>query len=136
MIVIDASALASFILLEPGWDRLAPYMKNGVTIDHAIKEVLNAIWKAQHRGLIGVKDAKKKASILVELTKINIRLFDEKMLVNEAFDISLRYKITIYDALYIALALKRRLPLLTLDEIQASVAEQLGLKVISQKSYP
>ena len=130
MIVIDASALASFILLEPGWDKLAPYMKEGLTVDHAIKEVLNAIWKAQRKGLLEEKNAKMKASLLIELTKVNIHLIDEKTLIEDAFDISLRDKITVYDALYIALALKKLLPLLTLDELQASAAMRLGLKVI------
>ncbi|WP_252900442.1 hypothetical protein [Vulcanisaeta sp. JCM 14467] len=49
MIVIDASALTAFILKEPGWQSLSKYIMNSVSVDHIIKEVMNAIWKAQVR---------------------------------------------------------------------------------------
>jgi len=46
VIVVDASVLSAFILKEPIWRRLTPYLTNAVSIDLVIKEVSNAIWKA------------------------------------------------------------------------------------------
>jgi predicted nucleic acid-binding protein len=46
-----------------------------------------------------------------------------------AFTLSITYGITVYDALYVALALERNLPLLTLDEKQKRVATTLGIHV-------
>ncbi|MCD6444529.1 twitching motility protein PilT, partial [Candidatus Bathyarchaeota archaeon] len=45
MIVVDSSVLAAFIRKEPGWERLVDYVKNSVSMDLAVKEVSNAIWK-------------------------------------------------------------------------------------------
>ncbi|MEM4972011.1 MAG: hypothetical protein QXE01_12260 [Sulfolobales archaeon] len=46
MIVVDASALIAFILREEGWEKLANFMIQTITVDHAVKEFYNAIWKA------------------------------------------------------------------------------------------
>jgi len=131
VIVVDASVLASIILLEPGWENLVPHIINCFTVDHAIKEVFNAIWKASYKGLITIEDAIEKARLFIELVGTNIRLVDEQELIRDALTISLDKKITVYDALYIALALREQLPLLTLDKTQRDVAKQLGVRIIS-----
>jgi predicted nucleic acid-binding protein len=59
----------------------------------------------------------------------NIVLEPELKYLDEAFRISLTYGITVYDALYVALALKRTLPLLNLDEGQKRMACALGIHV-------
>ena len=46
MIVVDASLLAAFVLGEPGWERLASYVRGSCSVDHVVKEVANAIWKS------------------------------------------------------------------------------------------
>jgi predicted nucleic acid-binding protein len=43
VIVIDASVLASFLRKEPGWEKLANYMKNVVSVDLIVKEVSNVL---------------------------------------------------------------------------------------------
>ena len=43
--VIDASILASFLRKEPGWENLANYMKNVISVDLIVKEVSNVLWK-------------------------------------------------------------------------------------------
>ncbi len=47
----------------------------------------------------------------------------------EAFEISVKSKITIYDALFITLAKKRNLELVTSDEKQADAARKHNVKV-------
>ncbi len=49
------------------------------------------------------------------MINVNVLLFNEVDLLYEAFKISLGHNITVYDALYIALALKLRKPFATLD---------------------
>jgi predicted nucleic acid-binding protein len=51
-------------------------------------------------------------------------------LLDEAFKISLGHNVAVYDALYIALALKLRKPFATLDLRQRRVAEALGLNLV------
>jgi len=48
VIVVDASALAKYILYEEGWDRVALYvsgMRPLHSVNHIVKEVGNALWK-------------------------------------------------------------------------------------------
>ncbi len=49
------------------------------------------------------------------MINVNVLLFDEVDVLDEAFKISLGHNITVYDALYIVLALKLRKPFATLD---------------------
>ncbi|WP_243675633.1 type II toxin-antitoxin system VapC family toxin [Vulcanisaeta distributa] len=129
--VIDASALTAFILKEPGWRSLIGYVMNSVSVDHVIKEVMNAIWRAQIRGIITREYSIKLRDILMSLIGKNIIIEPEEKYVDEAFTIAIDNKITIYDTLYIALAISRGgLPLLTLDNKQGEVARRMGINVV------
>jgi predicted nucleic acid-binding protein len=52
---------------------------------------------------------------------------NEMNYIDEAFEISIKRNITIYDSLYIALTKKKKLELLTSDEIQAQTASLEGV---------
>jgi predicted nucleic acid-binding protein len=43
--VIDASVLAGFLRKEPDWEKLINYIKNGISVDLIVKEVINVLWK-------------------------------------------------------------------------------------------
>lgn len=128
MIVLDASTLAKFILKEPGWENLTSFVKEGVSVDHIFKEVANSVWKAYYMGYISLKDAKLKYEALRKLLELTIEIADEKEVMNEAFHIAIENKITIYDALYIALAKVKKLKLVTSDSKQANIAKEIGIK--------
>ena len=50
MKVIDSSALIKYFSCEEGWERVREVMLEGVvTLDLAIKELLNALWKKVRR---------------------------------------------------------------------------------------
>jgi len=45
VIVIDSSSPAKYSLREEGWEVVSQYIRRGVySLDHALKEVSNAIW--------------------------------------------------------------------------------------------
>jgi len=134
VIVIDASSLAKYIIKEEGWAGVEKHLVNNqvYTLDLAVKEVLNVIWKYSviFRAL-SPNIAMEKYSILTNLIENKIvSIDDEKRYLKEAFNIALKMKLTIYDALYIAQAIKLNAKLLTSDEDQARVARNLGLRVI------
>jgi predicted nucleic acid-binding protein len=115
--VVDASVLAVFTGKEPGWERLAEVVKMCVTVDLAVKEVLNTIWRGYHvRRTISLDTAMRLQQVLSSTIGINILVEPEDKYVSRAFEIALKTGITVYDALYIALALERNTPLVTLDE--------------------
>lgn len=43
MIVIDASVLTNFIMMERGYEKTVTYIKDSISVDHIVKEVGNAI---------------------------------------------------------------------------------------------
>ena len=59
-------------------------MRESISVDHVIKEVGNAIWKAYVR----------------ELMEINVNVEREEEYLIEAFEIAVENNITLYDALY------------------------------------
>ena len=131
MIVVDASAVSAFLLKEPGWKKLSTYLVNSVSVDHLVKEVGNAIWKACIiKKNMSRKEALKLFKILESMIGINIVLEPEDKYVEKAFEIALEQNITVYDALYLAIAVKKNLPLLTFDEKQSKVAQELGIKIV------
>ena len=130
MIVIDASVLAAYILKEPGWRNLEKYLLMAHTIDLVVKEVANSIWKAYSRGLIDEKSATKKFSALLSLIKVNLVLWDQSEIIADAFEISMRNNLPIYDTLYIALAKKLNATLITLDRKQYNVAIKEGVNAM------
>ncbi len=130
MNVLDASVLSKFILKEEGWREASNYVASAVSVDHVVKEVSNAIWKAYRRKLIDFKDAEKKFSALISLLGVNLRLVDEGELLPQAFELAMRTNLTIYDSLYVVLAKREGLPLVTSDELQGSVANNEGVEVI------
>jgi len=131
VIVIDASTLAKYVLKEEGWLKVEEYLAKGVcSIDHIVKEVANAIWKHTviHRR-VSEGTAEKLYTVLRKLVGENIvKIEEQTKYINKAFEIALQYKITIYDALYLAQA-QHYGELLTSDEKQAKTAEELGIKV-------
>ncbi len=132
MIVVDASALAKLLLREEGWRLVHRSLsrEQAVTVDHALKEVLNAVWKAARlRGLIPRRLALEKEALLHTMVEKGVlRVEDERHYLRDAFRIALDTGLTVYDSLYIAQAKTHQAPLLTSDTRQAEAAASLGVK--------
>ncbi len=131
MIVVDASIIAAFILKEDRWEKLAEYLVRCITPSLAIKEVANTIWKhTVLKQAITLSEAKQAYNILKSMIGVNIELYPQDNIIDEAIEIAFRRKITVYDALYIALAKKTNSTLVTLDEKQARAAATEKIKHI------
>jgi predicted nucleic acid-binding protein len=131
VIVVDASAVIAFLLREEGWEALVPYMKQTMSVDHVVKEFYNAVWKATYlTKTLDRESARSVIKLFNTYLKKNVVLVPEAKHIDEAFNIALEKGVPIYDALYIALAIGERAPLLTLDEEQRSTALELGIRVL------
>jgi len=87
-------------------------------------EVTNAIWKHEHL-LKDLDNGKQYLSIfygLIEAGKIKI-LTPNKELMQESYSIAKRQGITIYDAVFVSLAVKLGLPLKSYDRVQIRALE-------------
>lgn len=131
MIVIDASSLAKYILKEEGWLNVEEHLVKGVySINHVVKEVANAIWK--HVIIYGRINKDIGMTLYMQLKKLikeNIVILEpQNLYIDKAIEIALKHKITIYDSLYIAQALKHG-ELLTSDEKQGEIAKKYNVKI-------
>jgi predicted nucleic acid-binding protein len=135
VIVIDASSLAKYVLREEGWVNIENRLLSDdvFTLDLALKEVLNAVWKHTIIHHTFTKEvALEKYMILVRLVEEGVVVVEsEKAYLEDAFSTALQTGITIYDSLYIAQAMKRKARLLTSDDRQVRAAQRLGLEVIN-----
>jgi len=125
---IDSSSLVKFFSKEPGWRDVRELILEGVvTLDLAVKEVANALWKKVLREEMKAQDAGKIITDLIEGDVI--KLADQRNHIQKAFEIALNNKITVYDSLFIALAKKLHTELITSDSRQAEAAEKEGVRV-------
>jgi predicted nucleic acid-binding protein len=133
VIVIDASTLAKFILREENWERVYEVLsKETISVDHVVKEVANAIWK--HYSIY------KACSLDVAVKRFQLlrKIIDEELVsleselkyLDKAFEIAAQNDISVYDALYIAQAITRSIPLATSDKRQADIAEKIKVQVV------
>ena len=129
MKAIDTSALAKLLLKEEGWEKVLGHLKEGaVSVDLIVKEAANVVWR---RTGGDIKKAEPMLEALKELAEKVIRTEDERTHLDEAVRIAFNHNITVYDALYVALAKTLKTPLITSDLKQAKIAEKLGVHTIT-----
>jgi predicted nucleic acid-binding protein len=129
--VIDASAIAKYVLREKNWEQVRDYLvAEPRSLDLALAEVANAIWKHQ---VIYRKISSREASLLHEA----LQKLGADVLVLESFvgylrgatEIAVEEKLTIYDALYLVQAQKYG-NFVTSDAPQRKIAMKLELDVV------
>ena len=131
MILIDASALASYILREKDSERVRECLIQGVVSPElVVKETANAIVMAERAGRIDDQQAHSCLRALKALSRTNIKFANQEDVVEESFDLALKSDLTVYDALYVSLAKRLKVSLLTCDERQAKVAKGEKIEVI------
>ena len=113
-LVVDASVMVKWLVPEEysaqarrvrhtGAELLAPL--------HFRAEVANALWKKVGKQILSADEARRLLTVQLPVTQFAI-----PPLLPVAFDIALRYERTVYDALYVALALRERCQLVTADK--------------------
>ncbi len=126
MKVIDSSILVMYFSKEPGWESAERILLDEiVTLDLAVKEVANALWKKVIRGEMSLENA---VSIVEDLASGVIPLYRQEQFLSEALRIAARNHITVYDSLFIVLARDLGAVLVTLDKRQAEVANREGVE--------
>jgi len=124
--VIDASALIKYVNRESGWERVQEYLLAGcITVDIALKELANALWKRVMRKELTEKQAIEIMDFV--LKKKLVKLFPQEPLLIDALKFSIGAALPVYDALYIMLAKSLKTELITSDKKQAEKAEEVGI---------
>jgi predicted nucleic acid-binding protein len=119
--VADSSYLIEGILRD------ATLLENDTLVspDLVLYEVVNALWK--HETLIGdLRDSQQHVELLLEwVSNDRVQLVrPDKKLLYETYALSLKHRLSIYDSIFIALALQLKMDLATFDTKQSKVFTQ------------
>jgi len=130
VIVVDASALAAFLLKEEGWREIGEALREGaLSPDLTLKEVSNAILKRFRRGEMSRGEVEAALQALSTLVGRALKVEGEGEYIGDAIKAAMEKGITVYDAVYIVFSKDKNLRLITADRIQARVASEEGVKV-------
>ncbi len=114
-LVVDASVAVKWFvpeihseaagrILKSKWDLLAP--------DIIWAEVGNTLWKKIRRGEISAQEA---MDIIKDFRRFPIQTYGSKLLLDTAWHLAQEFGISVYDGMYLALAISRDCSLVTAD---------------------
>ena len=112
--VVDASVAVKWVVQETGSD-LARSL-SGASLeapDLLLVECANILWEKARIGDLTRQDAKGCLGVLLDAP---VRFTAGRELLGSAMDVSLELQHPIYDCLYLALAIRLEIPLVTADE--------------------
>jgi predicted nucleic acid-binding protein len=128
---IDTSTLVAYLLEEGGSEAIRELLSEGVeSVPLIIKESSNAVLEARRQKRISPAEGERVLQAILALSEANIKLVPQEGLIQEAFKIAMEHDLTIYDSIYIALAMRSESTLASRDKKQAAVAAKLGVKTI------
>ena len=131
--VIDAS-VASTWLLDDEFAPLADdvyallQVNRGLVPQHWHFEVRNALLMAERRSRIVAGTIRER---LNRLSRLSIET-DQSPNLDAALDLAREHRLSFYDALYLELAIRRNMPLATLDNALERASVMAGLPALSQ----
>jgi predicted nucleic acid-binding protein len=114
--IVDASVAVKWVMAEEHGDAALRLLECGLDLTapaHWLSEAANAIWAAFRRGDLVEQEAHERAAFLAATPITPVPL---ERLVKDAMGIAVRLGVTIYDALYLALAEERGAMLVTDDQ--------------------
>jgi predicted nucleic acid-binding protein len=128
--VIDSSVLTKYLLKEKDWEKIHEILlERPYTLDLAMKEVANAIWKRVF--LLKDMDIKRAFMILNDLFDMKLlRVEPQDNYLKLAFEIAINTGTALYDSLFIAQAFSKNAILITADKKQYKKTSELGLASI------
>jgi len=130
--ILDSNVLIKLIVNEPNSEKARRRIREVIeenfslyTIDIALAESLNALWKhvKLHRDL-QKREAESAAKDLKELYD-SLNVITTRELLDESVETALTWDITVYDSLYVAAAKKLRATLYTADQKLYNVSKKI-----------
>jgi len=117
MIVVDSSVFASVIVRDEFYEICKGYITSRkATVDLAYAEAANVLWKHAKMGRIPEEEAVERAKLLKRIIATS-RVFRSEDLLVDAVRLAVDYDITVYDALFVSLAVKLTAKLVTTDRM-------------------
>ena len=119
-LVVDCSVAAKWVLSEPGRDlalQLLEQYESGEVLliapDLLLAEFASLLAKRNRRKEISADQAVQALDLM---GRYSPKLFDTHSRLRSAFELSLHYQLSLWDSVYLALAIEHNCPLITADE--------------------
>lgn len=130
-VVVDASVAIKWFLPEIHSEAAGRVLKSRQRIlapDLIWAEVGNTLWKKNIRQEITVEES---GGILKDFLRFPLQIYSSKILLDTAWNLAVRYRVSVYDGLYLALALGRGCLLVTADRkfYESLRGESIGRKL-------
>jgi predicted nucleic acid-binding protein len=125
MIVVDASVAVKWVLPEVDSDLAVALRENEILIAPSlvIAEIGNALWKCVLRRDVEKSDAYSALQIAVAHFD---RIVSIDQLAERSLELAVELRHSVYDCLYLALAERERVPIVSADAKLLSVARQIA----------
>ena len=131
MTVIDASALVAYALREERWEVIEELLREGPTsVELLPLEAANAVLLARQRKRVSPAEANEALRTVRGLSELAIPLASHISLIGTAWEMAQQESVTMYDAVYLALARHERTALASRDAAQIRAARNLGIRVV------
>ncbi len=135
--VVDSSIFASIVVKDEFYERAKEFLYRNVgrelvTADLAFIEVSNTLWKHTYiLGRIPTDAFHVLADTIEPLIRSSVkRIFSSLEYLRESLDNALRLGITLFDAIFVTLAIKLGYKLATFDEKLAKTLKSKGLDIV------
>jgi predicted nucleic acid-binding protein len=139
-VVVDSCVVAKWFLIEPDTIQANQLMadvtdKGGrlVVLDLVLSEVVNAIWKRCHRGIMTLDEARRAID---DLLACPVHLEPARAVLKPGFEIAAKYHRSGYDALFVALARHLGLRGVTSDEPLYNAVHADFPEIILLRNWP
>ncbi|MBN2450532.1 MAG: type II toxin-antitoxin system VapC family toxin [Lentisphaeria bacterium] len=116
IVVVDASVVAAAFFPEPHHDAAREVLASSRVLyapELLLAEVANVVWKRHTRAELSASDAE---ALLADVLSLPIEYTPTAALISMALPLALRTGRTVYDCLYLALAVTRGAILITGDQ--------------------
>ena len=138
MVVVDSSVALKWFVPEIHSEQAASLLETSIQIaapDLLYPEAGNIVWKKVGRGELQPGEAR---DVVAALKRIPIAIASSSLLLDAALEIAIAHHRTVYDSLYVALAVARDCPFVTADDrlANALASGPLGEHVKKLSTYP
>ncbi|MDK2384504.1 MAG: type II toxin-antitoxin system VapC family toxin [Candidatus Korarchaeota archaeon] len=115
MLVIDSGVFASVIVKDEFYEECREYLlEDKATVDIAFAEAGNVLWKHVRMGRIVKEEVEKRTDLLRALIRSS-KVYGSDGLLLHSMELAVNLGITLYDALFLSLALQLDTSLVTTD---------------------
>jgi len=137
MYVVGSSIFASIIVKDEFYHKARMFLKSNrkndlITVDQAFIEAANALWKHVYllRRIPMDKYSTLRKIIIPLITNSVAKIYSSRDLLEDATDFAIDYGITVYDAVFVILALNNKCKLASFDEKLHDALKMKNLDIV------